>query len=1052
MVRPSCRWLFAALLLAGCRFAPLPPTAKIPPGYRSIRPAGPERTATAEELAAAFAKRAGDLIGVLRGGSEENRAFAREELGRMGRVAVPALAEAAKDEDDEVRGEAARALGATRCVEALVPLRALAADGGWSVREAAAEGMGRLRVKPAGETLLAMLADDAWRVRLAAIRAVGEVGESRAVPALVPLAEDVDEDVRFAAYVALARIGDPAGREAMLGGLQAPDPNVRRACAEGLGRAGRPEDVEALSRRVLDESEEVRLAVVLSMQRLSGGSLPDSARVAVETWIDALGVQDPVVEYPARQALQQLGAAAIPWLIERVAGAPEPAQVALLQLIALHPDPAAIPACEALVVTPDPMVRMAVIDLLDDIRTAESDALIVRLAAEGPSEARARALVCLAASNSAKAEEAFTAALADADPLLRRVAIALISLLPAAGQLAPLVGVLDGDKDESVRIEAVKQLGAIDSAEARDRLTREWELSKGVEIRREVLQALARQTAGVPMNVLLAALADADPATRDAALGVVIRDGGEEAVAQLEMATDPNRPEQPSLPPGDGPWPAALLALARLAPERALVRVREWEARGMSARGRLTAIQALACIPTPESAHLLEAFLRAQELDLASAALDALEAMPAEIAAPVVLRVACEHEDVMLRSDAAMAFAFWGYVGAAPKLRERLAVEEDPNVRCALVSALGWLQDEASAPAIAEAARSEDPRTRTQALTVLGLVGTQAAIPPLVEALKDPDPSIRQLGVEALGNLRAEEGVAALVERIVDPEEQVRRAAVHALAGYGDKAREPLLIDAMRALHPDLQDDALRLAAAKEFLQLGHPALARAEFENVLRSEPQGGGGDLEAHLHLSYLLAAERDFEGAATHGRARLMMLPTDSADRTEAEVGYALLHGVVLLREGREAKGLQEIEAGLAACHRDAMALNNVAFFLAEGRVGLEKAAALVDEAMRKMPDDPNILDTAGWIAYLQGDFAGARDLLSKAMLKGPTSGDVAYHLAKTEMALAEVDSALGHLKRAAELDSSLARKASQDIAFRPVVNDTRFKRLLSPAGSR
>lgn len=1042
MTRISGRWLVVVLLLAGCRFAPLPPTAKIPPGYRPIRPAGPERTATKEDLAAAFAKRSGDLIGVLRGGSEENRAFAREELGRMGRVVVPALAGVAKDEDDEVRGDVARALGATRCEEALAPLRALASDDGWSVREAAAEGMGRLRAKAAGETLLGMLEDDAWRVRLAAIRALGEVGEARAVASLVPLAEDVDEDVRYAAFVALAKIGDPAGREAMLGGLDAPDPHVRRACAEGLGRAGGAVDVEALARRVLDESQEVRLAVVLSMTRLSGGALPDPARLAVDDWIDALALQDPSLEYPARQALGQLGAAATPWLIDRVAGSPEVAQVTLLQLILLHPDPRAIAVCEAALPSPGELVRRAVVDLLAAIRTPESDALLLRLATEGTTETRGRALAVIAVAHSEKAAEAIGRAVEDPDPVLRHSAVELIDELPEARRLPLLAGVLEREPDDFVRFAVVRQLGLVDSPEAREKLVGVWKANRGNPLGTEAILALGRTPAKLVREVLLDAWNSDNALARSTALNALLGNPDEGTVALLEQALTRDVPDL---------WPMVVLGLARLAPERALVEAKSALESEDRAR-RMAAVQALAQIPTPESAHMLEMALRQPELEVASAALDALEAMPAEIAAPAVLRVACEHEDAMLRVDAAMAFAFWGYVGAAPRLRERLAAEEEPYVRCALVSALGFLQDEASAPAIAEAARSEDPRSRMQALTVLGLVGTPSAIPPLVDALKDPDPSIRQLGAEALGNLRAEEGIPPLVERLADPEERVRRAALVAVATYGDPAREPLLIDAMRALHPDLEGDALRIACAKEFWDLGFPILARCEFENALRNGPEGRDGDIEAHLLLAEILPSQRAFADAATHARAALMLLPPDHPDRTRAEFHYHQAQGVAWLQEGKEANGLKSIEAALQLSSRGPNTLNNLAYFLSEAGVGLDRAWALVEEALRMEPDKPYFLDTAGWIAYQRGDFAQAKSLLSKAHAGGPTIGEIPYHLAKAEIALGEVDSALEHLKRAVELDSSVIRKASQDAAFHGVVSDARFKRLRSPAGPR
>lgn len=1034
--------LAAFVVLAGCRFAPLPPTATIPPTYHPIRPAGPERTPTPQQLATAFAERCNELIGVLCEGSEENRAFAREELGRMGRVAAVALEKSAKDEDGEVRAEVALALGATHCEEALPPLLALAQDDDWSVREAAAQALGRLRATSGSDALLALLADDAWRVRLAAIRALGEIGDVRAVPALLPLTKDVDEDVRYAAWLALSRIGDPRGRQALLEGIEAEDPHVRRACAEGLARVGLPADVAALERRVTDESHEVRLAVVQALTRLSDGRLPETARLAVDAWVDALGVPEPSIACSARLSLAQLGAPIVPWLVERVGGAPEAAQVALLQLIMRHPTPDAIDACRAALASPSDVVRSAAIDVLAVIPTTEATDLLFTFATEGNAQLRSKCIVALVARRSERCEEAIVRALSEADPLLRQAAVTAIGQLPEERRLLLLTRALERETTEALRLAIVRGMGSIDSAEARAKLTEVWKANRASEVGAEAISALGRHPSEDHRETLLDALRSDNARAREAALDALVRVPDEGTLAILEEVLSKGNPDL---------WPTLVRGLATLAPHRAIEEAGKALDAGDRGR-RLGAVAALASIATPESVRLLERALRSDEMELSTAALDALLAMPAAIAAPAVLRAASEHRDELVRARAATAFALWGYVGAAPRLRERLAVEEDPNVRCSLIGALGFLQDEPSAPAIAEAARSDDPRMRTQALCVLGLVGTPAAIPPLVEALRDPDPSVRQLAVEALGNLRARDARDPLLERLADPSAEVRRAAVIALATYGEPADAPLLLDAMRGLHPDLEGDEMRLACANELAALGLPELAREEFENVLRSMPHGGPADMEAHLHLAYLLAARRDFEGAAMHARARRMLMQPPAAEVAEADFLYSLLHGVVLLRTGRESNGLAEITAGLEASKRDPMALNNAAYFLAEAGVALDLAARLADEAVERMPDDPNVLDTAGWVAYARGNFKRAREILARAVSKGPTAAEPVYHLARAEMALGDVDAALARLRRAVELQPSCARRAAEDAAFLPLRGDRRFIRIISPAGPR
>jgi Flp pilus assembly protein TadD len=52
-------------------------------------------------------------------------------------------------------------------------------------------------------------------------------------------------------------------------------------------------------------------------------------------------------------------------------------------------------------------------------------------------------------------------------------------------------------------------------------------------------------------------------------------------------------------------------------------------------------------------------------------------------------------------------------------------------------------------------------------------------------------------------------------------------------------------------------------------------------------------------------------------------------------------------------------------------------------------LERARVFAEKAKSLNPDNPNILDTMGWISYRSGDMNQALNWLSKAQAKAPES---------------------------------------------------------------
>jgi len=80
----------------------------------------------------------------------------------------------------------------------------------------------------------------------------------------------------------------------------------------------------------------------------------------------------------------------------------------------------------------------------------------------------------------------------------------------------------------------------------------------------------------------------------------------------------------------------------------------------------------------------------------------------------------------------------------------------------------------------------------------------------------------------------------------------------------------------------------------------------------------------------------------------------------------------------------------------------ALNNLAYLLSNESGDIEGAYSMALRARELAPNDPAVADTLGWIAYLRGDFAFARDLLleSSKKMEAPL---IFYHLAKVYVAL-------------------------------------------------
>jgi tetratricopeptide (TPR) repeat protein len=120
----------------------------------------------------------------------------------------------------------------------------------------------------------------------------------------------------------------------------------------------------------------------------------------------------------------------------------------------------------------------------------------------------------------------------------------------------------------------------------------------------------------------------------------------------------------------------------------------------------------------------------------------------------------------------------------------------------------------------------------------------------------------------------------------------------------------------------------------------------------------------------------------------------------------------------------RAAERYRAILAYAPEDAVALNNLAYYLAVRAGDATAALPLARRAQLASPRAPGVLDTLGWTYYLLGDLEQANRLVTMAARGAPKSADIHLHLAQILFAGGYVAPAREALDRAIELDASIA----------------------------
>jgi len=139
-------------------------------------------------------------------------------------------------------------------------------------------------------------------------------------------------------------------------------------------------------------------------------------------------------------------------------------------------------------------------------------------------------------------------------------------------------------------------------------------------------------------------------------------------------------------------------------------------------------------------------------------------------------------------------------------------------------------------------------------------------------------------------------------------------------------------------------------------------------------------------------------------------------------DATKGNSMItYGLASLYEstGQTDEAINQFEEVVSKLPDSPVAINNLAMLLANYRddfESLERASSLIEPL--KKSDNPNYLDTVGWVYYKRGEYKQAIPFLQKAVAKSPDVPVIQYHIGMALLKSGDKLIAKQHLEKALE----------------------------------
>jgi tetratricopeptide (TPR) repeat protein len=134
----------------------------------------------------------------------------------------------------------------------------------------------------------------------------------------------------------------------------------------------------------------------------------------------------------------------------------------------------------------------------------------------------------------------------------------------------------------------------------------------------------------------------------------------------------------------------------------------------------------------------------------------------------------------------------------------------------------------------------------------------------------------------------------------------------------------------------------------------------------------------------------------------------------------------------------KAIERYRAVIAVEQSHVLALNNLAYLLADKKNLASEALPIAERAYRFSGQLPVIADTLGWVHFKLGDYAKALPLLDRAAKGAPSDVDVLVHAATAHAAVGNSVQARKYVDAAIKADPKAAERSDVKALLGKLVN--------------
>ena len=133
----------------------------------------------------------------------------------------------------------------------------------------------------------------------------------------------------------------------------------------------------------------------------------------------------------------------------------------------------------------------------------------------------------------------------------------------------------------------------------------------------------------------------------------------------------------------------------------------------------------------------------------------------------------------------------------------------------------------------------------------------------------------------------------------------------------------------------------------------------------------------------------------------------------------------------QQGKHEEAIKVYATAVSGTENAPVAANNLAFIYAEQGTNLDVALQLATAAKQRLPNDPNVDDTIGWIYYKKGMANLAVKPFEESLKKRPDQAEVLFHLGLAYAKLDEKAKARDALERALKLNPQIGGEEARRV---------------------